>query len=123
MDSIYLMIDMEKIYGVNDMKKKEITLQSGPQPILHRDMLIFKNIDLTRATDLMTMLFLVSTLLVHAFGLLPRWLVFMEALGWRMVFSGIIGYILWSEDRWQSWTRHYIKWGLTKTDAFNNWKA
>lgn len=121
---VFVCVDMDKIYGVSGRVRDETTLilNTGTEPIFHRDMLIFRNIDFTRATDIMTLLFLTTTIFVHIFGFLPRWLVFLEALAWRLVFSGIVGYVLLSEDRWQSWSRHYLKWGYTRVDAFNNWK-
>jgi phosphatidylethanolamine N-methyltransferase len=103
---------MDKIYG-----------SSPSVSTTGSDMLLFWRFDMHRATDVMTVLFVLSTILVHTIGVLPTWLVILEGVLWRLVYSGIVGLVLWREDTQRSWTRHFVRGGYTPLDAFTNWKA
>ncbi|KAI9328866.1 phospholipid methyltransferase-domain-containing protein, partial [Obelidium mucronatum] len=104
-------------------KKKKTVLQS----LFRRDLLIFKNFDPFRSTDVLTVLVWVLTFLnAIVVGRVgenheKNWKVW-QALFWRLVFSGVLGYILHLQSKYTFWSRHFIKFGETSFDAFRHWK-
>lgn len=96
---------------------------------LRESMVLFWGFNPCQATDLMTALLVVSTLLVHWWGDFGEWIMLGEWILWRVIFCGILGYVLWRQDRDQAWTRHYYKKVyhndviIAQMEAFKNWKA
>ncbi|GLA32058.1 phosphatidylethanolamine N-methyltransferase [Aspergillus phoenicis ATCC 13157] len=101
------------------------TPPSGPPPSVH-NLLGFNNLDLYRITDTSSILI---QLLVFALTVLtpstPRYqfLFVANAAVWRLVFSVGIGYLLTEQSDCKAWTRHFLKYGETPNEAWNQWKG
>ncbi|KAF1944310.1 phosphatidylethanolamine N-methyltransferas-like protein [Clathrospora elynae] len=52
-----------------------------------------------------------------------RALVFVNALAWRLWYTLGLGYILDRQSKKKNWTRHFIKYGDTKEEAWRQWKS
>jgi phosphatidylethanolamine N-methyltransferase len=51
-----------------------------------------------------------------------RLLLFVNAVVWRLWYALGLGYILDRQSKKQNWTRHFIKYGDTKEEAWRQWK-
>ena len=113
------------------------------QLYFRRDLIVFKNFDLYRSSDLFSIaIALQAVVLAFVIGPIDQnWKLYFyigfvfflfayygtnesrQALFWRLVHTFGLGLIL----RWQSnhntWTKHFIKHGETTRDAFNHWKV
>ncbi|PWY89004.1 phosphatidylethanolamine methyltransferase [Aspergillus heteromorphus CBS 117.55] len=101
------------------------TYPSNPPPSVH-DLLGFNNLDLYRTTDTSSMLvqFLVFALTI----LTPStpWYQFFfvaNATVWRLWYSVGIAYLLDRQSDCKAWTRHFLKYGETPNEAWNQWKG
>ncbi|RAH49810.1 phosphatidylethanolamine N-methyltransferase [Aspergillus brunneoviolaceus CBS 621.78] len=98
---------------------------SNPPPSVH-NLLGFHNLDLHRITDSSSLLvqFLVFALTVMTPST-PRYqFIFVaNAAIWRLWFSIGIGYLLIRQSNCKSWTRHFVKYGETPLEAWNQWKG
>ncbi|KAI8832646.1 phospholipid methyltransferase-domain-containing protein, partial [Chytriomyces cf. hyalinus JEL632] len=100
-------------------------LTENLQSLFRRDLLMFKNFDLFRSTDVLTMLVWILTLInacivgrTCGLNLLDT----RQALFWRFIYSGVLGYVLHLQSKYTFWSRHFIKFGETAFDAFRHWK-
>ncbi|ORY45887.1 hypothetical protein BCR33DRAFT_696905 [Rhizoclosmatium globosum] len=118
----------ERTYGTG---VSESTSTEVLQSLFRRDLLIFKNFDAFRSTDLLTVLVwiltLVNAMIVGRVGEEHEknwkvWYFVGQALFWRVMFSGVLGYILHLQSKYTFWSRHFIKFGETSFDAFRHWK-
>ncbi|EAW14456.1 phosphatidylethanolamine N-methyltransferase [Aspergillus clavatus NRRL 1] len=98
---------------------------SGPPPSVH-NLLGIQNLDLHRITDTSSMLiqFLVFAITV----LTPstpwyRFLFVANAAIWRIWYSVGIGLVLDRQSNRKAWTRHFVKYGETPQEAWNQWKG
>lgn len=48
---------------------------------------------------------------------------FINALGWRLWYALGLGYILDRQSKKKNWTKHFIKYGDTKEEAWRQWKS
>lgn len=88
-------------------------------------MLIFKNFNITRVTDVAVLATAVYSALLY---FLPRnsfWylVTFSSALGWRLFHNFGIGYLLHKQSENKLWTRLFLKHGKTSLDAYEQWQA
>ncbi|KAJ3261077.1 phosphatidylethanolamine N-methyltransferase [Chytriomyces hyalinus] len=106
-------------------------LTENLQSLFRRDLLMFKNFDLFRSTDVLTMLVWILTLInaciVGRVGddhdaSWKVWFYVGQALFWRFIYSGVLGYVLHLQSKYTFWSRHFIKFGETAFDAFRHWK-
>ncbi|OAL65675.1 hypothetical protein A7C99_2773 [Trichophyton rubrum] len=85
-----------------------------------------KNLDLHRITDssiiLIQVLFFALTMLTPSTPIYQFFFVLNAAI-WRLWYSVGIGYILNCQSHRREWTRHFVKFGETKEEAWNQWKG
>ncbi|KAI8087545.1 phospholipid methyltransferase-domain-containing protein [Thamnidium elegans] len=90
-----------------------------------RDLIVFKNFDLFRSTDLvaaMIMIYAIITpLLVQ--GKTGVSIAIVQTFFWRAIHSLGNGAILRAQSNTKFFTRHFIKWGGGVQEAFQNWKS
>ncbi|RAL14942.1 phosphatidylethanolamine N-methyltransferase [Aspergillus homomorphus CBS 101889] len=98
---------------------------SNPPPSVH-SLLGLHNLDLHRITDSSSLLvqFLVFALTVLTPST-PRYqFIFVaNAAIWRLWFSVGTGYLLIRQSNCKAWTRHFVKYGETPHEAWNQWKG
>ncbi|KAI8394286.1 phospholipid methyltransferase-domain-containing protein [Radiomyces spectabilis] len=90
-----------------------------------RDLIVFKNFDLARSTDLvfamvMSYSLLLTFLLPGKAGVV---FAFAQALFWRIFHSYGLGFLLHAQSKDKFFTRHFVKWGGGVQEAFQNWKS
>ncbi|KAF9926911.1 phosphatidylethanolamine N-methyltransferase [Modicella reniformis] len=93
-----------------------------------RDLIVFKNFDIFRSTDIFVALIMfyatVVPLLVSNMG--PSFITIMiviQALLWRIFHSYVLGAVLKQQSVNKFYTKHFIKHGGTVLDAFQSWKS
>lgn len=91
----------------------------------HKAMLIFKEFDITRVSDIMlAVLFVYSTLLYFvpdtAFW---RMVTFLSAFSWRLFHNAVLGYILKEQSKSKVWTRLFLKFGKSPMEAYEQWQV
>ncbi|KAG1474918.1 hypothetical protein G6F56_000049 [Rhizopus delemar] len=92
---------------------------------LRKDMIVFRNFDPFRTTDLVSVFIILYAVLVPLavpgkFGIL---IAVAQAFIWRFLHSIGNGVLLQAQSDNKFLTRHYIKWGGTVREAFRNWKS
>jgi phosphatidylethanolamine N-methyltransferase len=85
-----------------------------------------QNTDLHRSIDITVVLlsfymFCLATLTPNTFTV--RSLLFVHAFAWRLWYVLGLGYILDRQSKKQNWTRHFIKYGDSKEEAWRQWKS
>ncbi|KAI9244726.1 phospholipid methyltransferase-domain-containing protein [Sporodiniella umbellata] len=101
--------------------------KSGNEELSHlrKDLIVFRNFDPFRATDVVSALiilygFLAPLVIPGKFGVaIAIW----QAFFWRFLHSIGNGVLLRAQSDNKFLTRHYIKWGGTVREAFRNWKS
>lgn len=96
-----------------------------PPPSVH-NLLGLHNLDLYRTTD--SSIMLVQLLVFAVTALTPstpwyRLLFVVNAVAWRIWYSVGIGYLLTKQSNTKAWTRHFVKYGETPVEAWNQWKG
>ncbi|KAE9575990.1 Phosphatidylethanolamine N-methyltransferase [Colletotrichum fructicola] len=100
------------------------TNKEGP-PQVH-NMLGLGNFDLFRITDtsvLLLGLYLVILTLVTPSTQVFQAIFLSHALLWRVWYHLGLGAILYGQSKNKFWTRHFLKFGETHTEAWNQWKG
>jgi hypothetical protein len=94
-----------------------------------RDLVIFRNFDWFRSSDVLTALvWLYSCLVAFMVGPVDPstpwklWYYIGHAAFWRIVYNGALGLVLHMQSDHKFFSRHFIKYGETPTDAFSHWK-
>ncbi|KAF2829514.1 phosphatidylethanolamine N-methyltransferase [Ophiobolus disseminans] len=82
------------------------------------------NTDFHRSIDVTVVLlsfymFCLATLIPSTFAIL----LFINAMAWRLWYALGLGYILDRQSKKKNWTRHFIKYGDTKEEAWRQWKS
>ncbi|KAI9373660.1 phospholipid methyltransferase-domain-containing protein [Aspergillus egyptiacus] len=100
------------------------TFNSPPASV--HNLLGLHNLDLYRITD--TSSLLVQLLMFALTVLTPstpwyQFLFVVNAAVWRLWFSLGIGYLLNRQSNSKAWTRHFVKYGETPHEAWNQWKG
>ncbi|KAL4878895.1 phospholipid methyltransferase-domain-containing protein [Aspergillus karnatakaensis] len=98
---------------------------TSPPPSVH-NLLGLHNLDLHRITD--TSSILVQFLVFSLTALTPStpWYQFLfvaNAAVWRLWYSLGVGYLLDRQSNCKAWTRHFVKYGETPHEAWNQWKG
>lgn len=101
------------------------TFDAVHQPAQMHHIVGFQNMDFHRLIDVTTSLlsfymFCLATLTPNT--RLVRTLIFVNAFAWRLWFVLGLGYILDRQSKKKNWTRHFIKYGDTKEEAWRQWK-
>ncbi|KAI8050087.1 phospholipid methyltransferase-domain-containing protein [Thamnidium elegans] len=90
-----------------------------------RDLIVFKNFDLYRSSDLAAGLVMVyatiTPLLVR--GKLGIVYATFQVFFWRTFHSVGLGCLLYAQSKNKFFTRHFVKWGGGVNEAFQNWKS
>ncbi|KAG0253722.1 phosphatidylethanolamine N-methyltransferase [Mortierella polycephala] len=93
-----------------------------------RDLIVFKNFDVFRSTDIFVALIIIYAtivpLLISNMG--PSFITFvivLQALVWRIFHSFVLGAVLRQQSVNKFYTKHFIKHGGTVQDAFQSWKS
>ncbi|KAH7350382.1 phosphatidylethanolamine N-methyltransferase-like protein [Pyrenochaeta sp. MPI-SDFR-AT-0127] len=84
-----------------------------------------QNTDFHRSIDVTVVLlsfymFCLATLTPNTWSV--RTLLFINAFVWRLWYALGLGYILDRQSKKKNWTRHFIKYGDTKEEAWRQWK-
>lgn len=88
-------------------------------------LLLFKNFQLTRSSDILTLLLaFYSTLLIGA----PNnkfwyFITLSSALTWRIFHTWGLGHILTSQSEYKGWTRLFLKYGKSPEEAYQQWQV
>ncbi|GES60110.1 phosphatidylethanolamine N-methyltransferase [Aspergillus terreus] len=101
------------------------TFSSRPPPSVH-NLLGFHNLDLYRITDTSSMLVQFLVFAVTVLTPSTPWYQFLfvaNAAVWRLWYSVGIGYLLNRQSNCKAWTRHFVKYGETPHEAWNQWKG
>ncbi|KAK2742923.1 phosphatidylethanolamine N-methyltransferase [Myotisia sp. PD_48] len=103
-----------------------IPMPLSTQPLSTHNLLGLKNLDMHRITDssvfLIQILFFALTMLTPSTPVYQFFFV-VNAAVWRIWYSVGIGYILNCQSSRRAWTRHFVKFGETKVEAWNQWKG
>ncbi|KAJ3034054.1 phosphatidylethanolamine N-methyltransferase [Rhizophlyctis rosea] len=120
---------IEKTYGGGEPH----TSQSQSYPYFRRDLIIFKNFDFFRSTDLLTAAIVGQTVFTafmvgpidttKRFGDWRFWFYLTQALFWRVIYSYGLGAVLYLQAHYRWWNKHFIKHGDSAKDAFGSWKV
>ncbi|RIB28400.1 phospholipid methyltransferase-domain-containing protein [Gigaspora rosea] len=93
-----------------------------------RDLIVFKNFDPLRSNDLFVSVIVFYTTFVPLFiaGASDNFVkifFIIQCIIWRIFHSYILGAVLFYQSKEKFLTKHYIKFGGTVGDAFDNWKS
>ncbi|KAI9787280.1 MAG: phosphatidylethanolamine N-methyltransferase [Peltula sp. TS41687] len=99
---------------------------SSQQPASVHNLMGLRNIDLYRVTDI-SVLLLQFYMVIITFSSpstpLFQALFILHAAWWRLWFSAGLGLILNAQSKRQSWTRHFVKYGDSREEAWRQWKG
>ena len=117
---------IDKTYGGDQSERVmdpevEKVLYDSSNGYFRRDLVVFKNINLGRSSDLCLVILITYTSLQYFFNV-PLWVFVFQVIAWRLFYSAGLGYILYRQDRNQNYVRLFLERGATKKDAFENWK-
>jgi phosphatidylethanolamine N-methyltransferase len=89
-----------------------------------RDLIVFKNFDLFRSTDLVAAMIMIYAIITPLLvpGKTGIVIAIVQAFFWRAIHSLGNGVLLRSQSNNKFFTRHFIKWGGDVQEAFRNWK-
>ncbi|ORY07709.1 hypothetical protein K493DRAFT_201788 [Basidiobolus meristosporus CBS 931.73] len=93
-----------------------------------RDLIVFKNFDLFRSTDLFIVLIILYggvfvPLLANGGERVFTWFLVVQCFAWRLIHNYVLGAVLHFQSTSKFWTKHFIKYGGTNRDAFESWKS
>lgn len=90
-----------------------------------RALLIFKNFQLTRSSDILTLLVACYSLMLVATPRTHFWYIItlLSAVSWRVFHNWGLGHILQSQSEYKGWTRLFLKYGKTPTEAYEQWQV
>ncbi|KAI9019983.1 phospholipid methyltransferase-domain-containing protein [Phycomyces nitens] len=112
--------------GDNETKSTKNTESAGfYTSYFRRDLMVFKNFDLCRSTDLVSLMvmiyaFITPILVPGKSGIV---IAISQAFIWRIFHSYGLGTLLRLQSTEKIFTRHFIKWGGGVQEAFQNWKS
>lgn len=88
-------------------------------------LLIFSHFQLTRVTDILTILVACYSLTLLAAPQTFFWnfLTLLSAIGWRLFHNFGLGHILSSQSESKGWTRLFLKYGKTPIEAYEQWQV
>jgi phosphatidylethanolamine N-methyltransferase len=85
-----------------------------------------QNADFHRSIDVAVVLlsfYMISLAMLTPNTFAVRVLLFVNAFVWRLWYALGLGYILDRQSKKKNWTRHFIKHGDTKEEAWRQWKS
>ncbi|KAI8813693.1 phospholipid methyltransferase-domain-containing protein [Cladochytrium replicatum] len=92
-----------------------------------RDLILFKNFDWFRSTDILSVLIPLYSVATALFvGPADNFLAIeclRHAVFWRFIYTYVLGAILHFQSTTKFWNRHFIKFGETPREAFQHWKV
>lgn len=93
-----------------------------------RDLIVFKNFDIFRSTDIFVALIIIYAtvvpLLISNMGTgFITFMIVIQAVVWRIFHSYVLGAVLNQQSVNKFYTKHFIKHGGTVHDAFQSWKS
>ncbi|RDW78627.1 phosphatidylethanolamine N-methyltransferase [Aspergillus mulundensis] len=111
--------------SVSEENVPNATTFSSPPPAIH-NLIGLHNLDLHRITDSSSTL--VQVLMFSLTVLTPstpwyQFLFVVNAAIWRLWYSLGVGCLLNKQSNCKSWTRHFVKYGETPHEAWNQWKG
>eukprot|EP01104_Vermistella_antarctica_P009439 TRINITY_DN242_c1_g1_i1.p1 TRINITY_DN242_c1_g1~~TRINITY_DN242_c1_g1_i1.p1 ORF type:complete len:800 (-),score=263.30 TRINITY_DN242_c1_g1_i1:68-2323(-) len=113
---------IDKVYpGIveeSDIEKESVLSKSG---YFRRDLIVFKNFNPFRSSDLFILVIICYVVFLFFLDLHPAVYV-AHAILWRLVHSFGLGLVLHFQSLDNDWIRAYLERGLTKQEAFENWK-
>ncbi|ORX60539.1 hypothetical protein DM01DRAFT_1404787 [Hesseltinella vesiculosa] len=114
-----------KVVAEDDKDDAQVDAEDLSTTYFRRDLIVFKNIDFFRSTDLVSIMIMAYAVLLPL--LLPQRagiiVAFAQALFWRIAHSYGLGALLSSQSQRKFFTRHFVKWGGGVQEAFQNWKS
>ncbi|KAJ3218413.1 phosphatidylethanolamine N-methyltransferase [Dinochytrium kinnereticum] len=111
-------------HSIQDTRHDKKILQNYFQ----RDLIILRNFDWFRSSDLFTVgiwiYTLITAIMVGPIEESPWKLYFYvgQAVFWRFTYNWVLGLILHLQSTSKFWSRHFIKYGETTKEAFQQWK-
>ncbi|KAJ1968099.1 phosphatidylethanolamine N-methyltransferase, partial [Dimargaris xerosporica] len=120
--------------AASQWRRQFFSLRDIYHTYFRRDMILFTNFDMFRASDVLVVLAVAQALAISLFSNLGggSFLVFpvslgravtaMQAVFWVMFRVHFLGWILYRQSTNKLWTRHFIKYGGTIAECFSNWK-
>lgn len=124
-------LDIDKIYNPPPALKRPssptenaTTAVNNYTNYFRRDLIVFKNFDLFRATDCVAAMLIAYAIITPLLipGKIGIAISIVQAFFWRAIHSLGNGAILRSQSNNKFFTRHFIKWGGSVQEAFQNWK-
>jgi len=116
---------IDRTYGGDEQQRVSPEVQevlyNRDNGYFRRDLIVFKNINLFRSSDICLVILLTYTFLQYLYNL-PLWFYVAQVIVWRLFYTVGLGYILRQQDRNQDYVRQFLARGATKKDAFENWK-
>ncbi|CAG8481815.1 5290_t:CDS:10 [Gigaspora margarita] len=93
-----------------------------------RDLIVFKNFDPLRSNDLFVSVIIfyatfIPLFIIGASDNFVKVFFIIQCIIWRIFHSYILGAVLFYQSKEKFLTKHYIKFGGTVSDAFDNWKS
>lgn len=87
--------------------------------------LIFKNFQLTRSSDILTILVACYSFMLIAAPRTYFWylVTLFSAVSWRVFHNWGLGHILNSQSEYKGWTRLFLKFGKTPIEAYEQWQV
>lgn len=96
-------------------------------PAQHKSpaLLIFMNFQLTRSSDILTLLVACYSLMLIAAPRTTFWycVTLFSAVAWRVFHNWGLGHILTTQSEYKGWTRLFLKYGKTPADAYEQWQV
>jgi len=113
---------IDKTYGSEHDQTQDQTKQLlYERNYFRRDLVVFKNFNFARSSDMFMVILLGYTLMQYFFEL-PLWFHVIQVIAWRLFYTVGLGYILYRQDHDENYVRMFLAQGATKQDAFENWK-
>jgi phosphatidylethanolamine N-methyltransferase len=110
----------------NPTNDGEVLITMKEQPSSVHNLLGLHNIDLYRITDssvILLQLLLLSLTVLTPSNDFHQSLFIANAFIWRLWYSIGIGYLLDRQSNKRKWTRHFVKYGDSKDEAWRQWKG
>eukprot|EP01114_Cavostelium_apophysatum_P019463 TRINITY_DN6285_c0_g1_i1.p1 TRINITY_DN6285_c0_g1~~TRINITY_DN6285_c0_g1_i1.p1 ORF type:complete len:726 (+),score=212.23 TRINITY_DN6285_c0_g1_i1:218-2395(+) len=115
---------IEKTYPgavMNPNPERNKILYDAQTGYFRRDLIVFKNLNIFRSSDLFLVVMIFYVLCLNALNL--HWSFYIgQALLWRCIHSFGLGAILHYQAKNKYWTNRFVKMGYSKQYAFENWK-
>ncbi|KAH8809019.1 phospholipid methyltransferase-domain-containing protein [Xylogone sp. PMI_703] len=117
---------IEKTYNQPQPRKLENQTAVSNLPSQAHNLLGLKNFDPFRVTDVGVVLLQLCMFLIAIMApYTPGWQAFfvIHAALWRLLYTAGLGVILNRQSKTKMWTRHFVKYGESKDEAWRQWKG